>query len=69
MCLFLCGKHCPLLFSLTSAYFSSQKNVCKKHFDITCLLLFRNKNKPVCFANSAEWDIYKVQYIRITMVL
>ena len=37
--------------------------------DITCFLLFRNKNKPVCFANSAEWDIYKVQYIRITMVL
>ena len=38
----------PLLFLLISAYFSSLKNVCKKHFDITCfLLLFRNKNKPV----------------------
>ena len=43
MCLFLCGT----LF-LISAYFSSLKNICKKHFDITCfLLLFRNKNKPV----------------------
>ena len=43
MCLFLCGT----LF-LISAYFSSLKSICKKHFDITCfLLLFRNKNKPV----------------------
>ena len=50
MCLFLCGT----LF-LISAYFSSLKNICKKHFDITCfLLLFRNKNKPVL-------DIYKDQ--------
>ena len=50
----------PLLFLPISAYFSSLKNVCKKHFHITCFLLFRNKNKPVCFAKSAEWDIYKV---------
>ena len=48
MCLFLCGTHCPLLFLLISAYFSSLKNICKKHFDITYfLLLFRNKNESV----------------------
>ena len=48
MCLFLCGTHRPLLFLLISAYFSSLKNICKKHFDITCfLLLFRNKNESV----------------------
>ena len=47
MCLFLCGTHCPLLFLLISAYFSSLKKICKKHFDTTCFLLFRNKNEPV----------------------
>ena len=31
----------PLLFLPISAYFSSLKNVCKKHFDITCFLLFK----------------------------
>lgn len=47
MCLFLCGKHCPILFLLNlSAYFSSLKNIRKKrNFDILCFLSFGYKNK------------------------
>ena len=39
--------------------FQVKKTYGKNTFDITCFLLFRNKNKPVCFAKSewAEWDI------------
>ena len=45
----------PSLFLLISAYFSSLKNICKKHLDIKCfLLLFRNKNKPVFVLNNQQ---------------
>ena len=37
-------KQCPLSLLPISAYFSSLKNVCKKHFDVIRFLLFRNKH-------------------------
>ena len=37
ICLFLCGKHCPILFLLSlSAYFSSLKNVWKTKKTVWC---------------------------------
>ena len=50
----------PSLFLLISAYFSSLKNICKKHLDIKCfLLLFRNKNKPVFVLQNQQSETLK----------
>lgn len=72
MCLFSCGKHCPILFLLNlSAYFSSLKNIRqKRNFDILCFLSFgKETEKVLCFTKSAVWEIY-VQLRKIkTMVL
>ena len=48
MCLILCGTHCPLLLLLISAYFSSKKNVCKKHFyaKMNLSVLQNQQSKP-----------------------
>ena len=49
----------PSLFLLISAYFSSLKNICKKHLDIKCfLLLFRNKNKPVFVLQNQQSETF-----------
>ena len=65
MCLFLCGKQCPILFLLNlSAYFSSLKNVWKKkkQFDVLCFFcldtkLTKETKKVLCFAKSTVWNI------------
>ena len=58
MCLNLCGKHCPLLFLLISAYFSSKKKYAKN--TLTSLVSFcsETKNEPVCFAKSTEYGTF-----------
>ena len=62
ICACFCVVHIAFIIFADFCLFLKSKNICKKHFGITCfLLLFRNKNKPVCFAKSTEWDIYKVK--------
>ena len=56
---FLCSIHCPLLFLLISPYFSSLlKNVCRKHFDINCFLLYRNKNESVFVLQNQQSETF-----------
>ena len=35
------------IISADFCLFFKSKKICKKHFDTTCFLLFRNKNEPV----------------------
>ena len=54
MCLILCGTHCPLLFLLIFAYFSSLKTCVKN--TLTSLVSFCSdyKNEPVFVSQNQQ---------------
>ena len=48
-----------LSFIIFADFCKSLKNIRKKHFDITCFLLFRNKNEPVFVLQNQQGGTFK----------